>query len=368
MPVFIGVQWPTREAAQSCPRGDLALVFCGQCGFIWNHRFDPARMQYTQRYDNSLDFSPAFQEFARQLAVRLIETYGIRDKDVIELGCGKGHFLTLLCELGNNRGTGFDPSYEGARMQSACPDRITYIQDIYCEQYTHHRGDLICCRHVFEHIPNPAPVLSMVRRTIGDRHEAITYFEVPNVRFILEKLSIWDIIYEHCSYFSQESLSYVFRKCGFQILREQAAYAAQFLSVEARLADDATSNTAPEDLAELTGMVHQFSEQVRNRTSLWRLRLDRIEQEGKRVALWGGGAKAVSFLNMLKVTDSIPVVVDINPHKQGMYLPGTGQKIVGPEFLKEFQPNEIILMNPIYRREIEEQLRQLGVAAKIVEA
>jgi hypothetical protein len=111
-PVSIGIQWPSVDAAKSCQRGDLRLSFCSACGFIWNQAFDACRLEYSQRYDNSLDYSPVFQEYAKSIARRLIGTYNIRKKQVIELGCGKGHFLTLLCEEGDNRGLGFDPSYD----------------------------------------------------------------------------------------------------------------------------------------------------------------------------------------------------------------------------------------------------------------
>ena len=59
--------------------------------------------------------------------------------------------------------------------------------------------------------------------------------------------------------------------------------------------------------------------------------------------------------------------VDINPSKQGRYLPGTGQRIVPPDFLKEFQPQIVVLMNPIYRQEVEDQLGRLGVIAEVLE-
>jgi hypothetical protein len=71
---------------------------------------------------------------------------------------------------------------------------------------------------------------------------------------------------------------------------------------------------------------------------------------------------------MLKVSDAIPYVVDINPHKQGRHLPGTGQRIVAPELLKELQPQAVVLMNPMYRQEVEGELRALGVAAEVLEA
>jgi SAM-dependent methyltransferase len=366
MPVSIGVQWPSAEEARACGKGDLQLGFCPHCGFIWNRAFDPSRVEYSQRYDNSLDFSLVFQDYTRRLARRLIDAYDIRGKEVVELGCGKGHFLSLLCEQGSNRGVGFDPSYDGERIQSATSARITYIQDFYGEQYTQYRGDLICCRHVFEHIPDPTGFLSMVRRTIGERDSTIIYFEVPNVRFILERLSIWDIIFEHCNYFSIESLAALVRRCGFAVLRLEETYGAQFLSLEARIADGAASTG--EDLSNLKSAVDRFSEAVQTRLQAWKLRLAQWHLDRCRVVLWGSGAKAVTFLNMFRITDAIPFAVDINPHKQGRHLPGTGQRIVPPGFLKELQPQVIVLMNPIYRWEVEAQLRELGVAAEVLDA
>jgi SAM-dependent methyltransferase len=367
MPVSVGIQWPSPEEARSCPKGDLHLAFCHSCGFIWNRSFDPDWLEYSQRYDNSLDFSPVFQSYARDLARRLINNYGIRQKQVVEIGCGKGYFLTLLCEEGANHGIGFDPSYEGARVRSPAADRITYIQDFFGEKYTSHRCDLICCRHVFEHIPDPAGFLQVVRRTIRDR-QSIVYFEMPNVRFLLENPSIWDIIYEHCNYFSRESLAYVFLNCGFDVLRIEEAYGGQFLSIEARLSVQQVNVEAHPDLSGLAAAVHRFNDEVRARSRTWQSRFDQFQAECRRVVVWGGGAKAVSFLNMLKVGGVVSYVVDINPHKQGLYLPGSGQKIVPPDFLREFQPSCVILMNPIYRQEIEGQLRELGVTAEVLDA
>ena len=368
MPVSIGVQWPSAEEARGCGRGDLRLAFCPGCGFIWNRAFEPGKVEYSQRYDNSLDFSPVFQDYARRLARRLINTYGVHGKEVVELGCGKGHFLTLLCEEGRNRGVGFDPSYEGARVQSTTA-RITYIQDFYGEKYIGYPADLICCRHVFEHIPDPAGFLSTVRRTIGQRSSAVAYFEVPNVRFILEKLSIWDIIYEHCNYFSSESLAALARRCGFAVLQLQETYGAQFLSLEARIADSADSTPSTgEELSSLKSAVERFSEQVQKCSQAWQIRLAQWHRDNRRAVIWGGGAKAVSFLNMLKITEAIPYAVDINPNKQGRHLAGTGQRIVSPDFLKEFQPQVVVLMNPIYRQEVEGELARLGVLAEVLEA
>jgi len=368
MPVSIGIQWPTREEAVNCGKGDLDLVCCPGCGFIWNRSFDADLLEYSQRYDNSLDFSPVFQEFATNLARRLIDSYGIRNKTIVELGCGKGHFLNLLCEEGENRGVGFDPSFEGERVRTSASDRITYFQDFYGEKYTSHRGDLVCCRHVFEHIENPLDFLAMVRRTIGDNPETIVYFEVPNVRFILEKLSVWDVIFEHCNYFSAESLRYVFQRAGFEVLSLDDAYGGQFLSLEAKLADPGVQNQGRNgvDPSALCARAREFSGHVRETAAQWAERLAQFSAAGKRAVVWGGGAKTVSFLNMLPDSSPIGCVVDINPNKQGLFIPGSGQEIVSPEFLTNYKPDLVILMNPIYQDEVQAQLLQLGLDPELI--
>ena len=177
-----------------------------------------------------------------------------------------------------------------------------------------------------------------VRRTIGEREATVVYFEVPNVRFILEGLSVWDIIYEHCNYFGRESLAYLFRFCGFEVLRLEEAYGGQFLSIEARLKNGDSMAVQVGDVSQLVSVAHDFATQVERRSRSWRRRLEEMSRRKQKVVIWGGGAKAVSFFNMLKIGDEVPYIVDLNPHKQGLHVSGTGQKIVPPDFLKVFEP------------------------------
>jgi hypothetical protein len=47
-------------------------------------------------------------------------------------------------------------------------------------------------------------------------------------------------------------------------------------------------------------------------------------------------------------------------------MPGTGHRIVGPEALRDVRPDAVIVMNPIYRAEIGEQLRSLGLDPELL--
>jgi SAM-dependent methyltransferase len=367
VPVHVGIQWPTREAARGCPRADIDLCWCRACTFVFNRLFDPARLRYSQAYENPLYFSPRFRQYSHAIASRLVDRYDVRNKDVIEIGCGKGDFLSLVCRLGDNRGIGFDPSFEGDRSDFGDARRFTVVKDFYSDRYADHQGDLICARHVFEHILDPVDFLSMIRRTIGDRKDVIVFMEVPNVLFILRDLSVWDIIYEHCSYFGPRSLARVLRRCGFTVRDVRTEYGGQFLTVEGEV-NGGEDGPRPAEGESIEPYVPSFADNCRATLQRWKGNLDALVQDGRRIVLWGAGAKAVGFLNMLGVDDQIEYVVDINPHKHGAHIAGTGQEIVPPAFLKRCRPDTVIVANPIYRREVKDTLDRLKVETDLIDA
>jgi hypothetical protein len=93
----------------------------------------------------------------------------------------------------------------------------------------------------------------------------------------------------------------------------------------------------------------------------WRGWLDRLRRSGQKVVLWGGGSKGVAFLTTLDATAGVDYAVDINPRRHGTFIAGTGQEIVAPEFLREYQPDVVLVMSPIYLHEIQADLRLKGV-------
>jgi 2-polyprenyl-3-methyl-5-hydroxy-6-metoxy-1,4-benzoquinol methylase len=362
VPIHCNLLWPTRDQAIHAPRGDIRLGFCSACGHVFNLAFNPSLLEYTQAYENSLHFSPLFQQYANSLAMELIERHRLYGKTIIEIGCGKGEFLKLLCRLGGNRGIGFDPSYIQERDAYPCGKEITFIPDFFSERYADYKADLFCCRQVLEHVTNAREFVGNIRRGIGDASSNV-FFEVPNVLFMLRDLSIWDIIYEHVSYFSLSSLAHLFASCGFVVCRLSRSYADQFLCIEAS-SGGSVNNTireSREDRKELSRSVASFAEKYREKIEVWGAMLENIETASRRAVVWGAGSKGVMFLNLLKNGKAIEYVVDINPQKQGMYVAGTGQEIVSPNFLRTYRPDVVIVMNSIYQSEIQRLTESLGL-------
>lgn len=365
VPVHCNLLWPTRDAARQAPQGNVDLGFCQNCGHIFNLAFDPGLMEYTQDYENSLDFSPRFRQYARDLATRLVEGYDLHGKDIVEIGSGQGDFLKMLCDLGQNRGVGFDPSY--VDEETGNQHQVHFVRDFYSEAYSDYPADFICSRHVLEHIHRPAEFMSMVRRVVGQRQHIVVFFEVPNVLYTVRQLGIWDIIYEHASYFSPPSLAAVFALNGFRVLQTRETFGGQFLTAEALPAGDAPEELPDEDaVARLAQDVAVFAGKYREKVETWEQNLEEYARQGRQAVVWGAGSKGVTFLNTIESGAVVQYAVDINPRKKGMHVSGTGQEIVPPEFLPEIQPDVVIIMNPNYKDEIKQQLEAIGVPAEVV--
>ena len=363
VPVNSCVLMRSPEEALSYPRGEIDLCFCDRCGFIFNRVFDPQLIEYSERYEETQGFSDTFNAFHMALAERLIDRYDLHGKKVIEIGCGKGEFLTLLCELGKNRGTGFDPSYVAHRSRAAKTELASFVTDFYSERYADLEADFICCKMTLEHIPTVEKFVSMVHGIAARSPDAVVFFQVPEVTLILEQFGFWDIYYEHCSYFTQSSLRSLFERCDFDVRDVWVDYGDQYLMIEAV---QSTKGAQAEPSAEsetqtLAERVDRFAKIVPAQHAAWKKRLNGWAEQGLKVVLWGSGSKAVSFLTTLGITHELQFVVDINPHRQGMFMPGTGHSIVSPDFLINYEPDRVIIMNPIYRKEIAKMMTDRGV-------
>lgn len=367
VPVHVGTLRHSPEEALDAPRGRMVPGACSRCGLVFNLGFDAALVDYEGEYDNALHFSAVFRQFELGLAERLIERYALRGGHVVEIGCGSGHFLGLLCERGANVGLGYDPSHDPERVDPLARGRVQFVKEPFDRASRPERADLVCMRHVLEHIPSPLETLESIRRVLDGSPDAVFYCEVPNGLFVFRRRSIWDLMYEHCSYFVPATLAYLVESAGFEVLALDEVYAGQFLSVEARPATRATRARLPDasELAELAEDLRSFAAHFQTNRDHWRSRLAELVETGGRAVVWGAGGKTVQFSSLVGEGAPIDYVVDVNPGKQGTFLNGSGWPVRAPDALRLCPPQLVIIANPIYESEIRAALVDLGVRSDV---
>jgi SAM-dependent methyltransferase len=365
VPTNCSALYATAGEAQAVPRGDIELAFCCNCGMIFNAEFDREQVNYDASYENSLRFSPTFCEYADSLATRLVNTHGLRGKRIVEVGCGDGEFLRAICRKGGNRGAGFDPSFAGVLDDPA----VSIIRNSYDEVAADTPADFICCRHVLEHIDQPRELLLQVHRALSGRAGSVAYFEVPDALAVLSGSAIWDVIYPHCNYFTAVSLSGLFESCHFIVHNISMSFGQQYLAIEASPCAYSTalrSISRSLDIQKLSRVVERFRLRFRETVEQWARFLEYAHAEGRRVVLWGAGAKAVTFLNTSPGASRIASVVDMNPRKQGSFVPGTGHPVIAPGALAAIQPDILITLNPVYEGEIRRIAGEMGLTAEVI--
>ena len=210
--------------------------------------------------------------------------------------------------------------------------------------------------------------LSMLRAACEGRDHIRLGFELPDVRRILAEGAFWDVYYEHCSYFTAGSLARAFGRAGFETLDLRLVYGGQYLIIEAAPASGPTTPTQAiaDDLAETAELAARFRETAGARVAAWRARFAQWTRDGRKVALWGSGSKAVGFLTAVGGEDCVSCVVDINSARHGAYMPGCPMPIVGPKDLPAYAPHAVIAMNPVYRKEIGADLAAMGLDAPLL--
>jgi SAM-dependent methyltransferase len=371
VPVYCNVLWTTPQQALGASRAHLDLYYCQSCDHIFNSAFDSKLIDYAPSYENALHFSAGFCEYAQQLALQLVQRYNLYSKTIVEVGCGDGYFLSLLCEAGANRGVGYDPSCQPCCKALSGGGHLTLLSQCFDAKNSAVDADLVVCRHVLEHIPKPRPFLADILAAAGRNATMAIYCEVPDVTWTLKDRGIWDLIYEHCNYFGPASLRYLFEQAGLRVDSVQRRFGGQFLSIEAlyqplQSSQAKHNRTQPGAVDSIECHIEPFAHTWHTKVSLWREHLSEFKRGQQRIALWGAGSKGVTFLNVLGASDHVGSVVDVNKRKWGKYLPGTAQEVLSPQALRTAQPDSVLVMNRNYLPEIELALKSQNIICDVL--
>lgn len=357
VPVICNQLYTTAEEAKAAPAGDVDLVRCNDCAMIWNRAFEPEKMVYAPGYENALHFSPKFQKYAEDLAADLVGRHGLSGKDVVEIGCGDGHMLDLMSQNGAATAVGFDPSMEGKETPFTARDGVEITPEYFQSDQLDRPFDIVMCRHVLEHLYTPMPLLADVRRAAASRGAPV-YFETPNAWWMLDAVSMWDVIYEHVGYWTGPSMEAAFRRAGFAPSRVETAYGDQFLMIEAAAAAP-EAWTSPEAPA-VAASADAFGAASNAELEKWR---GRLSDGSSKAVIWGAGSKGITFANALgaPANASLAALVDLNPRKHGLFAPTIGLPVIGPADLVALQPSLVLISNGLYETEITRDVRALGL-------
>lgn len=171
VPSFQNKTYPDQFTARSVVCGDISLLFCEDCGFVWNAAFDPSLLEYNEHYQNEQGYSSVFQSHLQSVC-DILTPHISEEAHVAEIGCCKATFPMKLGELGCSV-HGYDPAYERTDPRII---KEYHSWDSAGDQ-SFGKADVIILRHVLEHVKNPLQFLQTIAE--ANDHHSLVYLEVP---------------------------------------------------------------------------------------------------------------------------------------------------------------------------------------------
>ncbi|MFD2643337.1 class I SAM-dependent methyltransferase [Pseudomonas japonica] len=328
LPVLQNRTFADAASARASASADMRLVQDSRTGLVFNDAFDADKLNYDSDYQNEQAHSAQFQRHLND--VEAIVARHFTGRSLIEVGCGKGYFLELLRERGYAV-TGIDPAYEGDNAD-VIKAPFTPALDL--------RAEAIVLRHVLEHIADPVSFLHEIARANGD--SGLIYIEVPCLDWIIEHKAWFDLFYEHVNYFRLADLQRLFGR----VLEGGRLFGGQYLYV---VADLASLRRPDAGGGEPLRLPDDFSASLERAVAIVRSDAD------KGSAIWGASSKGVIYsLFLQRAGVAVDQVVDINPAKQGRYLPLSGARVSSPQEAMAALPDgaNLFVMNSNYLEEI----------------
>ena len=189
------------------------------------------------------------------------------------------------------------------------------------------QADVLLARHVLEHAHQPRQLIETCHAIT--KPAGVMVFEVPDCTKIItghDHCFIWE---EHISYFTPATLRALFNHAGFleiEILVYPYLLEDSLIAIVGNIRSEQTVSVVNAD-KEITRL-NEFADSLRPRGQRIRQHLKMFQEHGKSVALFGAGHLAAKFINFYDLADCLVGVIDENPNKIGLFMPGSKVPII----------------------------------------
>lgn len=216
------------------------------------------------------------------------------------------------------------------------------------------RADVLIVRHILEHSSVPHNfIAALCQLTVPGGY---IVFEVPDCSRAFDGCDYTTIWEEHTLYFTPATLASALPPAGLSVVRtENYPYPFENSLVAIATPSAARAVADADAAAREQARGRHFGEKFRGIREQVRRALDEHRRRGP-IALFGAGHLAVTWLSVFGVEQAVDCVIDDNPHKRGMFMPGSRLPIVGSQALLERGIRLCLLsLNPIGEQKVVEK-------------
>lgn len=326
----------------------LSLYQCDSCGLV---QFNCSPVSYYRDVIRSGGFSTTMVELRRKQYDHFINNYHLCEKNILEVGCGQGEFLTILEEF-NVNAYGIEHKDDLVKMAHSkglkvwkdfAEDKYTILNDPYRVD----KFDAFLSFNFLEHQPNPRGMLECIYRHLTD--DGVGLVTVPSLEYILEHNGYYELIRDHLAYYSFETLENLFIHTGFEVLEKEMINRDTLAFIVKKMTtNNFNRNQFTVENVEISGLNKSL---VTIKAEISDLIKMAVEKKYK-IAMWGASHQGFTLAATTELKKNAKYIIDSAPFKQGRFAPASHLPIVAPDYYFEEPVDIILIVAPGYTDEI----------------
>jgi SAM-dependent methyltransferase len=344
----------------------LCALVCDVCLLVQLEAFEPPEQIFSDDYAYFSSFSTGWLEHSRRYADATIELLDLdATSKVVEIASNDGYLLQYFVARGIPV-LGVEPTANtaAAAIAKGIPTDVRFFgRETADDLRAEHAADLLIANNVLAHVPDLNDFVAGLAILLAP--DGVLTIEFPHLLRLLDEAQFDTIYHEHYSYFSLLTASRALERHGLEIFDVEELpthggslriYAGHTPREPGERVLELRARERAAGLEELATYL-AFAERVRReKREIVRFFIAQKEA-GVSIAGYGAPAKGNTLLNYCGIgRDFIDYTVDLNPHKQGRYLPGTRIPIRDPDEIRRTQPELVFILPWNIRDEVMEQL------------
>ena len=359
----------------------LHVMTCQICTLVQLSEVIPREILFPPNYTYFSSYSSSWLQHSKAYAEKMISFLELNQTNlVVEIASNDGYLLQFFANS-QIQVLGIEPA-EGvakAAVAKGIPTRIEYFGELVAlELAKGKKPKLMIGNNVLAHVPDLHDFIKGFSVLIDE--QGLITFEFPHLLNLIKNCQFDTIYHEHYSYLSVSALTPLFAKYGLKIVTIEKLM-THGGSLRIYVAKNSSNWTVHESVQGIIDEESRHDPREKDTYSLIQSGTEKIKtdllstltkykREGKKISAYGAAAKGVTLLNFCKIgSDFLDYVIDLNPNKQGKFLPGSRIPIVDVKVLG-INPPEILLILPWnLTREIKLQLSSyLNAGMKAIRA